>query len=25
FGQPPKGMRSYLAVRGGFDVAPVLG
>ncbi|TCM49716.1 KipI family sensor histidine kinase inhibitor [Rhizobium sp. PP-F2F-G48] len=24
-GQAPKGMRSYLAVRGGFDVAPVLG
>ena len=22
---PPSGMRSYLAVRGGFDVAPVLG
>ncbi|WP_320198575.1 5-oxoprolinase/urea amidolyase family protein [Agrobacterium sp. rho-13.3] len=25
FGNPAKGMRSYLAVRGGFDVAPVLG
>ena len=25
FGQPPKGMRCYLAVRGGFDVEPVLG
>lgn len=24
-GQPKKGMRAYLAVRGGFDVAPVLG
>ncbi|TCQ08642.1 KipI family sensor histidine kinase inhibitor [Rhizobium sp. PP-F2F-G36] len=24
-GQAPKGMRSYLAVRRGFDVAPVLG
>jgi biotin-dependent carboxylase-like uncharacterized protein len=24
-GQPPKGMRCYLAVRGGFDVEPVLG
>ena len=24
-GQPRKGMRAYLAVRGGFDVAPVLG
>ncbi|PYE23605.1 KipI family sensor histidine kinase inhibitor [Rhizobium sp. PP-CC-3A-592] len=24
-GQAPKGMRSYLAVRGGFDVTPVLG
>ena len=25
FGQPSKGMRCYLAVRGGFDVEPVLG
>ena len=25
FGQPPKGMRCYLAVRGGFKVDPVLG
>ncbi|MBX5142856.1 5-oxoprolinase/urea amidolyase family protein [Rhizobium lentis] len=25
FGQPLKGMRSYLAVRGGFKVEPVLG
>ncbi|WP_448953720.1 5-oxoprolinase subunit B/C family protein [Labrys neptuniae] len=25
FGEPKAGMRSYLAVRGGFDVAPVLG
>lgn len=24
-GRPPKGMRSYLAVRGGFEVKPVLG
>lgn len=24
-GTPPTGLRSYLAVRGGFDVAPVLG
>ncbi|UDF32217.1 UNVERIFIED_ORG: 5-oxoprolinase/urea amidolyase family protein (plasmid) [Roseateles sp. XES5] len=24
-GQPKKGMRAYLAVRGGFDIAPVLG
>ena len=24
-GHPKKGMRAYLAVRGGFDVAPVLG
>ncbi|MFC6445735.1 5-oxoprolinase subunit B/C family protein [Shinella zoogloeoides] len=24
-GHPQKGMRAYLAVRGGFDVAPVLG
>jgi KipI family sensor histidine kinase inhibitor len=24
-GQPPRGMRSYLAVRGGFAVEPVLG
>ena len=24
-GQPKKGMRAYLTVRGGFDVAPVLG
>lgn len=24
-GHPPKGMRSYLAVRGGFEVKPVLG
>lgn len=24
-GQPPKGMRCYLSVRGGFDVEPVLG
>lgn len=25
FGNPPAGMRSYLAVRGGFAIAPVLG
>lgn len=25
FGQPQKGMRCYLSVRGGFDVEPVLG
>ncbi|XUY29505.1 5-oxoprolinase/urea amidolyase family protein [Agrobacterium sp. rho-8.1] len=25
FGNPAKGMRCYLAVRGGFEVAPVLG
>ncbi len=25
FSNPAKGMRSYIAVRGGFDVAPVLG
>jgi len=25
FGHPTKGMRSYLAVRGGFEVKPVLG
>lgn len=25
FGHPPRGMRSYLSVRGGFEVAPVLG
>lgn len=25
FGNPTSGMRSYLAVRGGFEVAPVLG
>ncbi|WP_176665579.1 urea amidolyase family protein [Variovorax sp. SG517] len=24
-GEPPAGIRSYIAVRGGFDIAPVLG